>query len=563
MRALPLMLLLVATPAAAQSGFVSVEGARFVVEGEAFHVVGANAAVMHGEAHRAAASETLAAIAADGGNVVRVWALGEYPADAPAWARSYAFRIGEDGWVEASFAHLDAVLAQARALGLRVIVVLANRWGDYGGFTQYLRWAGFTVEGRSAPPLALGAFYRCAPCEASYREHVRRVVGRTNTITGVPYADDPTIFAWELVNEAEAAGVDGEAALLEWTARQAAFVHGLAPRQLVSAGHIGYARLHDRELFRQVCALDGVDYCDAHAYPLRGPRVRTFEALSTWIDDRVQLAHHVVGRPLLFGEVGVRSDRRSIRGRPRAAWLDRFFARVIHDGAAGALVWTYLPTGGDRRPYAVYASGALERETRDLRRAVARQARRARRGPPRSRNRALGPSAGDAPLFDPSVTITRRRDPHDTWTNDTLSFDPRELERARFEGAGTYDGDPGSPHFYGAGAGSVSYRFVAPRAAPSALVVRLHASSELPGAGAGAGPEDTSALRVSVDGVALGTLTAPPDDGVGDVLELRVEAPALPRRRTRRLVIEADRGVCLYARDLEGHATGVELEWAR
>ncbi len=556
--------MLAAAPTAAQAPFVRVDGTRFVAGGEAFHVVGANAAVMHGPSHRDAAETTLEAIAADGGNVVRVWALGEYPADAPAWARSYAFRVGEDGWIEASFEHLDRVIARAAALGLRVIVVLANRWGDYGGVSQYLRWAGFEVEGRSVPPLGLAAFWDCAPCEASYRAHVARVIGRTNGVSGLAYAEDPAIFAFELMNEAEAAGAHGEAAMLAWLERQAAFVHGLAPRHLVSAGHIGYARLRDRALFARVCALPGIDYCDSHAYPLQqGERVRSLATLGRWIDDRVQLAHHGASRPLLFGEVGFRTDRRAIRGTSRAGWLEGFFARVARDGAAGALIWTYLPSDGERRPYGVYASGPRVRQTRDLRRALARQARRLRGRAPRSRNPLLDPARGAAVLFDPSVTIRRRRDPHDGWDGDRLAIDPRELATARFEGAGTWDGDPGLPHFYGAGDGAVRYRFVAPRDAPARLAIRLHASSELPGAGGGAGPEDTSALTVSIDGVPLGALTAPPDDGVGDVIELVVEAPALPRRRRRELVIEADRGVCLYARDLEARATGITLDWAR
>jgi len=555
-----LILLLVASPAAAQR--VAVDGARFVVEGEPMHVTGANVAVMHGAAHRAAARATLEAAAADGANVVRVWALGEYPAGAPDSVQPYAFRVGTDGWVEASFAHLDAVLAHAGALDLRVIVVLANRWGDFGGTTQYLRWAGHAPDARSLSPLALSAFWECGACEESYRAHVRRVVSRTNTVTGVAYADDPTIFAFELMNEAEAAGVRGEAAMLEWMRRQAALVHDLAPRTLVSAGHIGYSRLGDRDLFRRVCALDGIDYCDSHAYPLRHGRVRTIAGLERWIDDRVQLAQHVVGKPLLFGEVGVRTDRRMVRGRPRTQWLQRFLTRTVLDGAAGALVWTYLPSAGERRTYGVYASGPRARQTRDLRRVLSRHARRARRLTPRSRNPRLGPERGDAPIFDPTVRIARRRDPHDTWTGDTLAFDPRELLRAAFEGAGTWDGDPGLPHFYGAGAGEVRYRFTAPRAAPGALIVRLRASSELPGAGAaGASPEDTSELTIAVDGVELGTLTAPPDDGVGDWIELRVDAPPLPARRVHELTIRADRGVCLYATDLEGRAAGVQLRW--
>ena len=39
------------------------------------------------------------------------------------------------------------------------------------------------------------------PPTSIYLQRAEAVVGRTNSVTGVPYADDPTIFAWDLINE--------------------------------------------------------------------------------------------------------------------------------------------------------------------------------------------------------------------------------------------------------------------------------------------------------------------------------------------------------------------------
>ena len=138
----------------------------------------------------AATEETLRAAAEDGLSVVRVWALGEYPEDAPDWTRDYAFRRGPEGFVATSYAHLDRVLEAARALGLRVIVVLGNRWSDYGGIPAYLRWSGYATPDGNLAPVALGAFYACDTCEAHYRAHVRRVV--------TAHRDDPTVFTLSL-----------------------------------------------------------------------------------------------------------------------------------------------------------------------------------------------------------------------------------------------------------------------------------------------------------------------------------------------------------------------------
>lgn len=42
-------------------------------------------------------------------------------------------------------------------------------------------------------------FYESAPANALYRDYVKALLTRTNSITGTPYADDPTIMAWQLV----------------------------------------------------------------------------------------------------------------------------------------------------------------------------------------------------------------------------------------------------------------------------------------------------------------------------------------------------------------------------
>lgn len=556
------LLFLLASPALAQApisdgAFVGVDGARFVVEGRAFHVVGANVAVMHGAPQRDAYRETLEAAASDGLGVVRVWALGEHPIDAPPSVRASAFRIGPDGWIDESYVHLDRVLAEARRLNLRVVIVLLNRWGDHGGVPQYLEWAGHSRPGRHPTPLMLSAFWACDDCEARYRDHVRRLVTRVNTITGVRYADDPTIFSWELINEAEAAGVVGEAGLLRWIDRQASYVRELDPNHLISAGHLGYSRLRDRSLWTQVCALESVSYCDSHAYPLREGRVRTRARLERWIDDRVHLAHHVAHKPLLFGEIGVPNGRGVLYGRRRARWLSLFLERVIANGAGGAMVWTYLPSSVPPRTYAVYAHGERAGETAALRRVLSVQADRARGRDPIVRPASV---LADAVLYDPTVRLRGPSPVHRAEEGALVRIDPLAFERARFEGAGTYAGSPGVPHFYGGGTGEVTYLLARPPGAGMRVRVRMRASSELPGAGFGVSEADTSELRVSIDGVELGTVIAPPDDGLGGWIEVE---GTVSRRAVHRVTIAATGagagGLCLYARTESGEPAGVEV----
>src|SRR4029078_10090207 len=85
------------------------------------------------------------------------------------------------------------------------LITLCNAWPDFGGVPQYLAWAGLTVRGFGARD----RFYADPTVRALLLAHIERVVGRTNSISGQRYAQDPTIFAWELMNESQIDGPSG------------------------------------------------------------------------------------------------------------------------------------------------------------------------------------------------------------------------------------------------------------------------------------------------------------------------------------------------------------------
>lgn len=526
--------------------FVRIEGTAFVHGGAPWSFVGANAAVMHGRAHRDALETTLDAIAADGGRVVRIWALGEHEGDAPAWADDYAFSRGPDGVVTSSFEHLDRVLAACRERGLRAIVVLANRWSDYGGVPQYLRWAGVPFvpdEHGVLPELSLPLFFESSTARALYLAHVERVVSHESSLGG-RYADDPTILAWELFNEI-AAPPRARSELVALIEEAAARVHALDPNHLVSAGHIGYELSRDRRTFEAVIAARGIDYADAHAYPTAYGHVRSLDELDRWVEDRIAAAH-AHGRPLVFGEVGFTATRPRVLGAPRARYLERFLRSALRHGAAGVLPWIYASSTDAPREHALLVDGDTER-TADLRRVIARYARRFARSDPRE--------APEARSTAPSRTVTGRARAYEAWEDGRLEIPVDGFVRARFEALGRADGPP-SMHLFGMGLGEVRFRFAVPprlRGA-SVVTVRVRASSELPGAGIGATDADTSDVVVRLDGVELGRARLPVDDGMGATLAVTSSDGAILARlrrggaHTLSLSIEDDDapGLCLY-----------------
>ncbi len=530
--------------------FVRVDGTAFTLGGAPLSFVGANIAVMHGPVHRASMEASLDAVAADGARVVRVWALGEYDAAAPEWADLYAFRRGSELFVDGALAHLDRVLVACAERDLRVIVVLANRWGDYGGLPQYLRWADvvFQPTDGGIGELALPLFFASSRARALYRSHVREVVQRTNAITGVAYRDDPTIFSWELFNEISSPPrARGE--LVSLLEESAALIRSIDPNHLVSAGHIGYSLERDRRTWAAAIGARGIDYADAHAYPTRYGHVRSLRALDRWVADRVRVAR-AASRPVIFGEVGFHRRPFDV---PRARWLDRFFRSARAHGASGVLPWIYAPSGDHPREYTIYFDG--EEHSDDLRRVIAREARRIDGFDPR-----LAPMPEERGARSTLVGTGRV---HGDWRREAsearLSIAPEAFHRARFEAGGRAEG-PRSAHVFGMGNGWVRYRFATPPGARAlaAITVRLRASSELPGMGIGATEHDTSEVVLRIDDVELGRARLPVDDGLGAVIEITSDDAAVIgslRRGTHvlELAIEDEDapGLCIYGEPVE------------
>ena len=92
---------------------------------------------------------------------------------------------------------LDFVVSHAKVYGIRLILSFVNNFKDYGGKAQYVQWgrnAGLNISSDDD-------FYTNPTVKGYYKNHVKNVLTRVNSITGIAYKDDPTIFSWELINE--------------------------------------------------------------------------------------------------------------------------------------------------------------------------------------------------------------------------------------------------------------------------------------------------------------------------------------------------------------------------
>ena len=232
-------------PSVPAGGYVTRSGTQFLLSGAPFEFVGANM-------YNAAGDPTIyecgpwmsnpdteldawfAQARADfGGRVIRFWAYQRYTNGGTDWRA------------------LDRVMRLAAAHDLKVLPVLENQWGDCSD--EAYKDANWYAGGYRQP---YGQY------AISYDAYVRRVVER--------YRDEPAIFGWMLMNEAESRVVSGPSvpdALFTFARDMSALVKSIDANHLVTLGVIGggqpgvdgtdYERLHQ---------LSTIDFATFHDY---------------------------------------------------------------------------------------------------------------------------------------------------------------------------------------------------------------------------------------------------------------------------------------------------------
>ncbi len=368
------LLFLVASPNAANGPsndqFVRQRGGRFFVGQKPFRFVGANVALMYRDEDRELMPETLRQASQMGIKVVRVWAFGEGGpndvkpmADFADWPRHHSFRYAPGQWNEDAFVHLDKVIAEAAKNKIYVQLCLTNWWRDTGGVTQYLRWAGINDAADDNYKFGINnekaiLFYSNPETRRLYREHLEKLATRRNTVTGVLYRDDPTIFGWELMNEAQV--ITGRwAERRAWFSEMSAYLKSLDPNHLVTPGAWGYRSSSERREWLADHAISTIDYCDVHNYPRddHDSFINSPAALKEFIENRAAAAFSL-RKPLVLGEFGMGVEGHN--GASQVDWYKALFEGNARAGAGGVMFWILTPDA--RRGYGVTYSTPRDKE---------------------------------------------------------------------------------------------------------------------------------------------------------------------------------------------------------
>ncbi|TIW05767.1 MAG: beta-mannosidase, partial [Mesorhizobium sp.] len=214
---------------------------------------------------------------------------------------------------------VDFLIAEAGKRHLRLIIAFLDFWAYTGGAQQMRAWYGSRDESTF--------FFNDPRTKRDYRTWARYVVQHVNRLTGLAYRDDPTIMAWELINEGNAESL---ALRLAWTTEMSAYVKSLDSNHLVSSGNANILDPKVADL-----TIPTIDFGTWHGYPVYDNL--TIRQFNDMIPEFCRLAARAQ-KPVLLEEFGyARSNPDSAEA--YAMWLDTL---ARNPSCAGWMVWVLV-----------------------------------------------------------------------------------------------------------------------------------------------------------------------------------------------------------------------------
>ncbi|EIE22964.1 glycoside hydrolase, partial [Coccomyxa subellipsoidea C-169] len=201
---------------------------------------------------------------------------------------------------------IDYILDQMSQNGIRVIVALIDYWKKTDGYADWC--AGGDKD----------SFYTNSYCQQIYQNHIKTFVNsRRNTYNGRLYKEDPTIFAWDILNEPRQTAGD-YSTVQKWIDMMASFVKSVDPNHMVTVGEEGFFGPNDPHVncnpsypdswpsyegqdFTNNHRSKDIDFTAVHAWPDNW-KVYSPSFMTQWVNCHIE-ASASLGKPMLLEEV--------------------------------------------------------------------------------------------------------------------------------------------------------------------------------------------------------------------------------------------------------------------
>jgi mannan endo-1,4-beta-mannosidase len=269
---------------------------------------------------------------------------------------------------------LDFLLAEMAKRDMVAVMCMNNFWNWSGGVGQYLVWAGAadSIPNPSAPggnwdeyQRFAASFYSNEKAMNMFNDHLKVVINRKNSITGILYREDPVIMSWELANEPRA--VDNQAAFYKWVENTSNLIREMDPNHLITTGSEGNTSgpFAATDVFKDH-NFKNIDYATIHLWVQNWAFYDPYKADSTYgpsidfarsyIKGQLEKAAPL-GKPLVLEEYGISRDTNNHAAGTPVAVRDRFYTEVFEEvrkeiakgnsAMAGVNFWAW---GGEGRP---------------------------------------------------------------------------------------------------------------------------------------------------------------------------------------------------------------------
>ncbi len=258
-----------------------------------------------------------------GANTVRFWLFGDGISDG---FQPQAGIINED-----RFRSVDLIISLAQKYNIKLIPVLVNNWSDYGGKKQYLVWTGNDLANEDL-------FFTDEKIVALYKNYINHVIIRTNTITNRSYKEEPSILAWEMINEPRTID-DNNEILYNWSSNIAQFIKQIDENHLILVG----TEKVDLQSYNKnnICGISNIDICSTHLYLYDKEEIiyKDIYSVSSYLNkQRLYAAQQ--GKPILLGEFGISKSKNSFNEDPIDS-MKKIIGVVNNFQYDGYLIWNW------------------------------------------------------------------------------------------------------------------------------------------------------------------------------------------------------------------------------
>jgi len=271
-------------------------------------------------------------------------------------------------------------LIEMKKRKMTAVIYLSNFWPWSSKMSQWVSW----IEGSSIPyppPHPGGSwsryqdyaskFYTLDRAVKGQQESVRKIVSRINTISKVPYSEDPTIMSWELANEPRG-GLHREA-FLKWISSSAKLIKLIDKNHLITLGSEGETMdpADAGNDFVEDHSFPEIDYATFHIWvenwgiynPIdsSGTLSRAINVMKSYITDHAAKSRKLK-KPVVLEEFGMARDSRSMNPESSTKDRDIYYQAVFQSSlqlmsAGSSLVGVnFWAWSGENKPKLPYGS---------------------------------------------------------------------------------------------------------------------------------------------------------------------------------------------------------------